>query len=95
MISALAFATASCPETLVSPWVESNDRMTWPAIQMEKMGMVLYSELFLAMTDQFRIAGGDHTPTACRNEGEGTVAKMSLRTITKVTSVIPNYPYIS
>lgn len=45
--------------------------------------------LFSLMTDQFRIVGGLHTPTLCKNEGEGIWANKSFRTIAKVTSVIP------
>lgn len=45
--------------------------------------------LFLLITDQFIIVGGDQTPTLCKNEGEGTVFKMSFLTIAKVTSVMP------
>lgn len=45
--------------------------------------------LFLAMTDQLSIDGGDQTPTLCKNEGEGTMFKMSFLIITKVTSVMP------
>lgn len=41
------------------------------------------------MTDQFRIVGGEKTPTLCKNEGEGSVVNKSFRTIAKVTSVIP------
>lgn len=44
MISAFAFETASWPETLESLWVASRSRITSPAIQMEKMGIVLYKE---------------------------------------------------
>lgn len=46
--------------------------------------------LFLLMTDQFRIVGGDQTPTLCRNEGEGTVVNKSFRIIARVTSVMPS-----
>lgn len=45
--------------------------------------------LFLAITDQFSIDGGDQTPTLCKNEGEGIIFKMSFLMITKVTSVMP------
>ena len=45
--------------------------------------------LFLAITDQLSIDGGDQTPTLCKNEGEGTMFKMSFLMITKVTSVMP------
>ena len=45
--------------------------------------------LFLLITDQLRMLGGDHTPTLCKNEGEGISVNKSFRTIAKVTSVIP------
>ncbi len=91
MSSALAFETASCPASLEVPWVESDSLITSPAIQIEKIGIVLYNELLLAMVGQLRTTGGDHTPTAWRNEGRGVVVKISFRTITKVTSVIPMF----
>ena len=57
-------------------------------VSMRYDGSELYL-LFLAITDQFSIDGGDQTPTLCRNEGEGTMFKMSFLMITKVTSVMP------
>lgn len=44
--------------------------MTSPAIQILKMGIVLYSELSLATIGQLKIVGGDQTPTECKNEKE-------------------------
>lgn len=41
------------------------------------------------MTGQFSIVGGDQIPTACRKDEDGTVARTSLRTMTRVTSVMP------
>ncbi len=63
--------------------------MTSPAIQILKMGIVLYSELFLATIGQLKIVGGDQTPTECKNEEGGWVESRSLRTMTSVTSVMP------
>lgn len=91
MTLAFAFATFSWPTSFSDLWVVSREFITWPAIQMLKMGIVLYSELFLAMTCHLKIVGGDQMPTAWRNAGEGTVSSMSLRMITRVTSVIPMF----
>ena len=41
------------------------------------------------MVDQFKIVGGDHTPTLCKNEGEGAEVKRSFLIIARVTSVMP------
>ena len=41
------------------------------------------------MVDQFKIEGGDHTPTLCKNEGEGEEVKRSFLMIARVTSVMP------
>lgn len=82
---------ASCPATLALPWVESRPRMTSPAIQTLKIGSVLYKELFFAMIDQFKTTGGDQTPTAWRNDRDGTVVSKSVLTMTTVRSVIPKF----
>lgn len=58
---------------------------------MLKIGIVLYSELFLAMTCHLKTVGGDQMPTAWRKAGEGTVSSKSLRMITRVTSVMPMF----
>lgn len=65
---------------------------------MLKIGIVLYKELFLAMTGQLRIVGGDQTPTAWRKGDGGTVSRRSFRTMTSVMSVMPMFfcapPYV-
>ena len=91
MSSALAFEAASCPASLAFPWVDSNSLMTSPAIQIENIGIVLYREIFLAITGQLKTTGGDQTPTAWRKEEDGIVVKRSLRTINSVTSVMPMF----
>lgn len=57
---------------------------------MLKIGIVLNSELFLAMMGQERIVGGDHMPRAWRKVSGGGV-RMSLRTMRIVTSVMPMF----
>ena len=88
---AFAFDTSSCPASLDLPWIVISNFITSPAIQMPKIGIVLYNELFFAITDQLKIMGGDQIPTACRKDGGGMVLKISLRTITRVTSVMPMF----
>lgn len=51
--------------------------------------------LFLLITDQFRMLGGDQTPTLCKKAGDGTVDKRSFLTIAKVTSVMPRLKFRS
>ena len=43
------------------------------------------------MIDQFKITGGDQTPTAWRNDGDGTEVSKSVLTMTTVRSVIPKF----
>ena len=65
--------------------------MTAPAMDMLKIGIVLYRESFLAMMGQLSMLGADQMPTEWRNEGGGWVVRISLRTMTRVVSVIPTF----
>lgn len=89
-----AFPFQSCKRDVEMNWdgigvhASRTCLVTQSIVSIRQDGSELYS-LFLAMIGQLSIDGGDQTPILCKNEGEGTMFKMSFLMITKVTSVMP------